>query len=390
MNKEMRKTSLALVALSFVLLASSAVSPALANVNQAYPHISPVTISMLSTLPSLLSVPTTLICGRKLAHGTSYRLAAMLGIAIMLVGGIAPAFTENFYMLLVWRGLFGIGDGMLRPISMPVLMSYFTGPRMTAQAGLNTVFINLGAIVFQMLGGVTCTHFGWRATFLIYLLVLPSLLLVAALLPEPKTAPHKAEPPMKSEAILRHVVKWCMFYCCHMILFYVSVTETSAIVKDLNFGTAATAALVLSVITAGGAVGGALYPKLSHWHGRVLTVAFAILGLGYFLMWQADRLAFLAIAAGVVGIGFGITMAAITVLVGSEVTDAERSTAASFMQVFGSIGSFASKFIISWLCAAVSLPVSRKPYLLCVAGYIVLILATILAAKGPKTDRDNK
>ena len=83
-------------------------------------------------------------------------------------------------------------------------------------------------------------------------------------------------------------------------------------------------------------------------------------------------------------------MAAITVLVGSEVTDAERSTAASFMQVFGSIGSFASKFIISWLCAAVSLPVSRKPYLLCVAGYIVLILATILAAKGPKTDRDNK
>ena len=265
MNKEMRKTSLALVALSFVLLASSAVSPALANVNQAYPHISPVTISMLSTLPSLLSVPTTLICGRKLAHGTSYRLAAMLGIAIMLVGGIAPAFTENFYMLLVWRGLFGIGDGMLRPISMPVLMSYFTGPRMTAQAGLNTVFINLGAIVFQMLGGVTCTHFGWRATFLIYLLVLPSLLLVAALLPEPKTAPHKAEPPMKSEAILRHVVKWCMFYCCHMILFYVSVTETSAIVKELNFGTAATAALVLSVITAGGAVGGALYPKLSHW-----------------------------------------------------------------------------------------------------------------------------
>ena len=112
MNKEMRKTSLALVALSFVLLASSAVSPALANVNQAYPHISPVTISMLSTLPSLLSVPTTLICGRKLAHGTSYRLAAMLGIAIMLVGGIAPAFTENFYMPLVWRGLFGIGDGM--------------------------------------------------------------------------------------------------------------------------------------------------------------------------------------------------------------------------------------------------------------------------------------
>lgn len=53
------------------------------------------------------------------------------------------------------------------------------------QTSMNAVSTNIGAVVFQMLGGYACNAFGWRATFIIYVLLLPSLLATFFLLPEP-------------------------------------------------------------------------------------------------------------------------------------------------------------------------------------------------------------
>lgn len=51
MKQNKNATSYALVALSFLTLASSAVSPVLASVGEAYPDVSSTMISLLTTLP---------------------------------------------------------------------------------------------------------------------------------------------------------------------------------------------------------------------------------------------------------------------------------------------------------------------------------------------------
>lgn len=91
-----RAASISLLALAFVQLASSAVSPALANMSQAFPDVSPALIGMLSTLPSFLGIPCTLVCGKIVGQKVSYRTLANLGMVVSLVCGIAPAFTNSF------------------------------------------------------------------------------------------------------------------------------------------------------------------------------------------------------------------------------------------------------------------------------------------------------
>ena len=56
---------------------------------------------------------------------------------------------------------------------------------MHQQASLNAVFTNIGAVMFQMMGGVACARWGWQATFLIYVVVFPALLIVIRFMPEP-------------------------------------------------------------------------------------------------------------------------------------------------------------------------------------------------------------
>ena len=91
---QQKAASVSLLALAFVQLSSSAVSPALANMSQAFPEVSPALIGMLSTLPSFLGIPCTLLCGKIVGRKISYRTLATLGMVISLVCGIAPAFTN--------------------------------------------------------------------------------------------------------------------------------------------------------------------------------------------------------------------------------------------------------------------------------------------------------
>ena len=123
MRDTKKATGLALISLSFLTLASSAVSPVLASVGQAYPDILSAMISLLTTLPSLLAIPMTLFCGHIAGKRISYRSLAICGLACNFISGIAPAFTHNFYLLLLFRALFGCGTGILTPLVMPIMMS---------------------------------------------------------------------------------------------------------------------------------------------------------------------------------------------------------------------------------------------------------------------------
>lgn len=153
-----RRASVPLLALAFVQLASSAVSPALANMSQAFPEVSPAYIGMLSTLPSFLGIPCTLLCGKIVGRMVSYRTLAIGGMVISLVCGIAPAFTDSFPLMMLWRALFGMGYGIISPLMMPMVMANFHGEEIYRQTSMNAVSTNVGAVVFQLLGGYACSE----------------------------------------------------------------------------------------------------------------------------------------------------------------------------------------------------------------------------------------
>ena len=83
MIQNKKATSYTLVALSFLTLASSAVSPVLASVGEAYPDIPSTMISLLTTIPSLLAIPMTLFCGQIAGKKVSYRVLTVCGLSLI-------------------------------------------------------------------------------------------------------------------------------------------------------------------------------------------------------------------------------------------------------------------------------------------------------------------
>lgn len=374
-----RAASISLLALAFIQLASSAVSPALANMSQAFPDVSPALIGMLSTLPSFLGIPCTLVCGKIVGQKVSYRTLANLGMVVSLVCGIAPAFTNSFALMLVWRALFGMGYGVISPLMMPMVMANFEGEDVYRQTSMNAVSTNIGAVVFQMLGGYACNAFGWRTTFIIYVLLLPSLLATFFLLPEPpKQVRHSDEKKLCPAAIFSTAGKWCIFYLLHMIFFYVSVLQTSNVVHSSGFGGSDAAAIILSIVTGGGVLGGYLYKRIKSWGVHVLTFAYISLAIGYLVLAICPNVWIMALGSVLIGIGFGINMPALQIFTGLAVPGYARSEAASYLNVFGGIGGFISSFVVTKIVELFGYQPGRPSFVVCIVGYCLMALVVCL------------
>ena len=184
-----------------------------------------------------------------------------------IVGGTAPYFMNSFIGILVMRAILGIGLGIIYPIPAALIMNLFEGTSRENLMGFNGVIQNIGGIVFQMIGGILCA-INWRNTFLAYILGIIPLIIVVFLLPEPTKIEKVKIPGM--------VYVWAVIILVYTILLYPILTGMSSLIINNNLGTAAGAALVLTMFTVGGMVSGAVFRKVFHIANR-FTFAIALI-----------------------------------------------------------------------------------------------------------------
>ncbi|MDF2876885.1 MAG: transporter, aromatic acid:H+ symporter family, partial [Sporomusa sp.] len=164
MNRTLLKA--AVLSISLLLLAATAVSPALANISAAFKGTSAQTIMLLVALPSMTMVLASLVFG-KLSEFLSRRGLFQLAMALFLIGGISPYFMNDLTMILGMRAILGLSLGIIFPLSIVLISDFFEGNERDTVMGLQSVFVNLGGIIFAMLGGLLCAV-DWHNTFLAY------------------------------------------------------------------------------------------------------------------------------------------------------------------------------------------------------------------------------
>lgn len=103
------------------------------------------------------------------------------------------------------------------------------------------------------------------------------------------------------------------------------------------------------------------------------------LAAGYLLMTVSPDVMTLGLGAVMIGIGFGVNMPAISVFAGMEVPGYARSNAASVLNVFGSLGSFLSKFILAAVAGAFGYENGKFNFAFCVCAYLVMALFCFLS-----------
>ena len=91
------------------------------------------------------------------------------GIVIFTIASALSAFAQDPAMLIVSRGLQGLGAAVLAPQGLPLMMSLFPVEKRGGVFAIYGIMAGLAVIAGPTVGGFLVTHFGWRSIFTVNL-----------------------------------------------------------------------------------------------------------------------------------------------------------------------------------------------------------------------------
>lgn len=132
-----------------------------------------------------------LVCG-PLSDAFGRRPIAFLFLALYGLGGVAALFAPTVEILVAARLVQGVGAAVGISVSRAVVRDLFTGQESARVLNAIGIVLSIGPAVAPTLGGVVLTIAGWRAIFVVMVvLAIVAVLVVHLYMPETNHAPDR-------------------------------------------------------------------------------------------------------------------------------------------------------------------------------------------------------
>ncbi|OQJ72220.1 MFS transporter [Leuconostoc pseudomesenteroides] len=174
-------TKIAFLGISFVLTSAYAINGALPQMTEAL-HISSTEAQVLATTPSI-TVTVFVLLSSFIAAKLGDKNTIILGVTLVGLAGIVPMFTDSYAIILVSRTVLGAGLGIFNSLAVSMIAVMYNGKTRAAMLGYRAAAEQVGQAVLTLLAGLLLA-FGWRATFLVYLIAFPILFLFIKRVPD--------------------------------------------------------------------------------------------------------------------------------------------------------------------------------------------------------------
>ena len=192
MERSLGPRTAAILSLSLLtVMAGAAVAPALGVIKAYFSSSDPVLVQMIISMPALFIVLTNAVFPA-LCRRFRARTLVLLGLLLYTVGGCAAGAFSAILPVLLMRALVGMGVGIIMPLSTGLLSFYYPPEKLDGLMGLSSAMNQMGGVVATILAGLLA-NLSWRASFLIYLMGLLSIVLCLVFLPNDSIAPPKGE-----------------------------------------------------------------------------------------------------------------------------------------------------------------------------------------------------
>jgi EmrB/QacA subfamily drug resistance transporter len=155
-----------MLAMFLSALEQTIVAPALPAIGKSLGGIDD--LSWVVTAYLLAVTAATPLFG-KLSDIYGRRVILMSAIGIFIAGSIACALAQNIWMLIVSRGLQGIGGGGLLPIAQTIIADMLSPRERPIVQGRTSIMFMSASILGPVLGGLLTDHLHWSLIFWINL-----------------------------------------------------------------------------------------------------------------------------------------------------------------------------------------------------------------------------
>lgn len=388
MNRTILK--MAVLSISLLLLAATAVSPAIANIRAAFPEVSTQTIMLLVSLPSMTMVLASLVFGR-LSELFSRRALVHTALLLFLLGGVAPYFLNDITLILVMRAILGVSLGLIFPLSLVLISDFFEDGDRATVMGLQSVFVNGGGIFFTLLGGLLCVA-DWHNTFLAYAAGFIVLIFVYFCLPEPPKAAAAANTggPVAPVPLPGRVYLIESIVFLYNLLIFAFFTNVAIQVVGENMGNAASAGVALTVFTGGGLVSGLLFGKIMQvLKNYTIAAGWLLTGAGMALVSGTHDFTLLLAGCFIGGLGFSITCPAFFVTLSVLSPPARVAFSISLASALSGIGQFTAPFVFESVTGYFGQGPGRFPLLVSAVAFVAVGLLLLLE-NGPRLPKSTR
>ncbi len=113
----------------------------------------------------------------------------MIGIVIFLIGSALSGLSQSMEMLILFRGIQGIGAGSLFPVALAIIGDMFTPAERGKYQGLFGAVFGIAFVVGPLVGGFLTEQVSWHWIFYVNIPIgLAALVVIQRLLPNVKQA----------------------------------------------------------------------------------------------------------------------------------------------------------------------------------------------------------
>lgn len=216
-----RRWRLAVSILSLSLLtvmAGAAVAPALNLIQEHFRNVNPVYVQMIISMPAVFIALTNIFVFKPLSRRLRARTMLLIGLGFYVVFGCLAGVFSDIRLILVCRGLVGVGVGILMPLFTGLISFYFTKDKQAELMGYASAMNMMGGVVATLIAG-GLAMISWRFSFLVYLLGLISVVLCMLWMPNEKIYDPKKE--VKEKGVFRRYAAFAVAMFLVMATFFI-------------------------------------------------------------------------------------------------------------------------------------------------------------------------
>ena len=371
-----------LLSISILLMSHLAISPVIPNLYNFYhasnPNIGLASVESLATIPAMM-ITIFVLLSNGVIKFIGKKNTVLLGLLLIFIFGIVPAFTTNFKVVLISRLFLGAGIGLFNSLSISMISDFFDEEHRGTMIGLRTAFLNIGKALTTFISGYLLIY-GIQYTFLVYALALPIFIIFLLFVPNAENVNNKkVSIKFHKETII-----------LTLLTFLVGISYMGATIKiptllaEKYHYQPDVARNLLTILALSGILSGVIFGILvKRFKNLTLPIMLSFMTIGSVLFALTNNIVIFYIAAIFIGISFVGTMSFNFFYISNKLENKFINFATSVILVGGNIGVILTPVVLTKIPEALNLEKYTTPFFITTTLMLIstLVSYTILRNK---------